>query len=104
MHIEINFAKFAAKKRLLVWVKLQCLVDIGERGCKTLLLFFYSGTASVTQSKPGIGFDDVQWSDELGRVIVPAGRTGNVFLIDPDSLALTTDLWLKLAPSLLGGR
>jgi DNA-binding beta-propeller fold protein YncE len=40
--------------------------------------------------KPGIGFDDLQWSDELGRVIVPAGRTGKVFLIDPDTLKLTT--------------
>jgi streptogramin lyase len=39
--------------------------------------------------KPGIGFDDLQWSAALGRVIVPGGRTGSVFLIDPDSLQVS---------------
>ncbi len=38
---------------------------------------------------PGIGFDDMQWSEALGRVIVPGGRTGSVFLIDPDSKEVT---------------
>jgi hypothetical protein len=33
----------------------------------------------------GIGFDDLQWSQELGRLIVPAGRTGAVDLVDPVS-------------------
>jgi hypothetical protein len=39
--------------------------------------------------KPGIGFDDLQWSAALGRVIVPGGRTGSVFLVDPESLQVT---------------
>lgn len=34
----------------------------------------------------GIGFDDMQWSAAHG-VIVPAGRTGRVDLLDPDTLA-----------------
>jgi DNA-binding beta-propeller fold protein YncE len=44
----------------------------------------------LPSGKPGIGFDDLQWSDQLGRVIVPGGRSGNVYLIDPESLAITT--------------
>lgn len=31
----------------------------------------------------GIGFDDLGWSPALGRVLVPAGRTGKLFLVDP---------------------
>lgn len=31
----------------------------------------------------GIGFDDLGWSDALGRVLVPGGRTGKLFLVDP---------------------
>src|SRR3569623_2238037 len=33
--------------------------------------------------KPGIGFDDLQYSPRLGRVLVPAGRSGKLDLIDP---------------------
>ncbi len=31
----------------------------------------------------GIGLDDLQFSRELGRVVVPAGRTGRLDLVDP---------------------
>lgn len=31
----------------------------------------------------GIGLDDLRFASELGRVIVPAGRTGRVDLVDP---------------------
>jgi DNA-binding beta-propeller fold protein YncE len=33
----------------------------------------------------GIGFDDLGFSPELHKVIVPAGRTGKIILIDPAS-------------------
>ncbi len=33
----------------------------------------------------GIGFDDLQFSPELGKVLVPAGRTGNLILADPET-------------------
>jgi hypothetical protein len=36
----------------------------------------------------GIGFDDMSYDAALGKVIVPAGGTGNLDLIDPDSLAI----------------
>ena len=38
---------------------------------------------------PGIGFDDLRYSARLHRVLVPAGRSGRVDLIDPDTLAVT---------------
>jgi len=38
----------------------------------------------------GIGFDDLRYSARLHRVLVPAGRTGALGLVDPDTLAVTT--------------
>lgn len=40
-------------------------------------------------SKPGIGFDDLKYSPTLKMLIVPAGRTGDVDLVDPQTLAIT---------------
>src|SRR5689334_6156002 len=37
----------------------------------------------------GIGFDDMAYDSHLGKVIVPAGATGSLDLIDPDSLNVT---------------
>jgi DNA-binding beta-propeller fold protein YncE len=33
----------------------------------------------------GIGFDDLRFSAELNRILVPAGRTGRLDLVDPSS-------------------
>src|SRR5262249_22183288 len=33
----------------------------------------------------GIGFDDFQYAPTLKRILVPGGRTGRLFLIDPRS-------------------
>jgi YVTN family beta-propeller protein len=38
----------------------------------------------------GIGFDDLRYSAKLHRVLVPAGRTGTLALIDPDTLNVTS--------------
>ena len=38
----------------------------------------------------GIGFDDLRYSATLHRVLAPAGRTGTLDLIDPDTLAVTS--------------
>jgi hypothetical protein len=38
----------------------------------------------------GIGFDDLGFDPHLDRVLVPAGRTGTLDLIDPKTLAITT--------------
>ncbi|HKS93905.1 MAG TPA: hypothetical protein VJS16_04530 [Gammaproteobacteria bacterium] len=37
----------------------------------------------------GIGFDDIGYAAPLNRVTVPAGATGNLVLIDPETDALT---------------
>jgi hypothetical protein len=37
----------------------------------------------------GIGFDDIRFSATLGKVMVPAGRSGNLDLIDPASSMVT---------------
>jgi DNA-binding beta-propeller fold protein YncE len=39
---------------------------------------------------PGIGFDDLRYSAELHRVLVPAARAGTLALVDPDSLSIAT--------------
>jgi hypothetical protein len=36
----------------------------------------------------GIGFDDLRYSSRLGRVLVPAGRTGALCLVDPATAAV----------------
>src|SRR6266850_1638197 len=36
----------------------------------------------------GIGLDDLRYSKKLGRVLAPAGRTGNLDLVDPQSGAI----------------
>lgn len=35
-----------------------------------------------------VGFDDLRFSPELRRVVVPAGRTGRIDLVDPESHAI----------------
>src|SRR5215469_15265513 len=37
----------------------------------------------------GIGFDDLGFAPSLHKVLVPAGRSGNLDLVDPDTLAVT---------------
>ena len=79
--------------RLVLTLALACATQVG---CDETDAIAGSDPSAVIKpvelpdGKPGIGFDDLQWSGALGRVIVPGGRTGNVFLIDPDSLAVTT--------------
>lgn len=60
----------------------------------TLLVVLACGTASsdkhapgtpvvLPDGKPGIGFDDLGYSPRLHRVLAPAGRSGNLVLVDP---------------------
>jgi len=35
-----------------------------------------------------VGFDDLRYSPDLRRVLVPAGRTGRVDLVDPRTRAI----------------
>src|SRR5262249_6661273 len=43
---------------------------------------------ALPSGNAGIGFDDLRYSSTLHRVLVPAGRTGTLDLVDPDTLAV----------------
>lgn len=69
-------------------------------GPLSLILLASTATAAPEIAKPaslvlpggdaGIGFDDLQFSSELHRVLAPAGRTGKLDLIDPKTQAITS--------------
>jgi len=52
---------------------------------------------------PGIGFDDLRYSPRLHRVLVPAGRSGRLALIDPDTLRTTSLALFSSKPDYSGG-
>jgi DNA-binding beta-propeller fold protein YncE len=43
---------------------------------------------SLPNGSVGIGFDDLRYSTALHRVVVPAGRTGTLYLVDPAMLTV----------------
>jgi hypothetical protein len=43
----------------------------------------------LPNGRPGVGFDDLAYSAALKRIIVPAGRSGNIDLIDPETRGIT---------------
>jgi DNA-binding beta-propeller fold protein YncE len=51
----------------------------------------------------GIGFDDLRWSSELHALLVPAGRTGRVDLVDPSTRAVASVEGFGTAPRWSGG-
>ena len=46
---------------------------------------FSGETIAISHDGKGIGFDDLRYSTSLHRVLVPAGRTGTIVLIDPSN-------------------
>ncbi len=46
---------------------------------------FRGEVIAIADDKKGIGFDDLRYSLSLHRVLVPAGRTGNLVLVDPST-------------------
>ena len=44
----------------------------------------------IPGAEEGVGFDDLIFSFNLRKVLLPAGRTGKLFLIDPDTYAITS--------------
>ncbi len=46
-------------------------------------------TIAIPQGSPGIGFDDLRFSPTLDQLLVPAGRTGDLDLVDPSSEIVT---------------
>ena len=64
-------------------VLLLCLGILGASGAITATPLALPGGDS------GIGFDDMGFAASLHKVLVPAGRSGNLDLIDPDSGQVT---------------
>ena len=44
---------------------------------------------TIPGGEGGIGFDDMVYSSELQKVLVPAGHTGKLYIIDPVTLKMT---------------
>lgn len=51
----------------------------------------------------GIGFDDLVYAKALDKILVPAGRTGRLDLVDPKTLAIDTIAGFTSAPRVQGG-
>lgn len=51
----------------------------------------------------GIGYDDLQYAPELKRILVPAGRTGRLVLIDPATRAVSLIEGFSATASFGGG-
>lgn len=49
-----------------------------------------SAVVPLPDGGPGIGFDDLRYAPALGRLLVPAGRTGRLDLVDPATKAVTS--------------
>ncbi len=57
----------------------------------------------IPNGESGVGFDDLRYSAALHRVLVPAGRTGTLTLIDPTTAAVSSIPGFSASPSYAGG-
>ncbi len=64
---------------------------------------FSGETIDIAKDKKGIGFDDLGYSPSLHRVLVPAGRTGTIVLIDPANHHTSSITGLSTEESYGGG-
>ena len=46
-----------------------------------------------------IGFDDLRYSPELHKVLAPGGRSGRLYLVDPDGMASLHEFFAELWPA-----
>jgi DNA-binding beta-propeller fold protein YncE len=62
-----------------------------------------STSITVPGGEKGIGFDDLSFSPSLHKVLVPAGRTGTLAIIDPQTKQLDTIGGFASSESFAGG-
>jgi DNA-binding beta-propeller fold protein YncE len=60
-------------------------------------------SVAIPDGERGIGYDDLQYAPELKRILVPAGRTGRLVLIDPATRAVASIAGFSSAASFGGG-
>src|SRR5260221_14735069 len=78
-------------KEKLIWIGLLVALAFAAcNGAKAASGNIHPTPVPLLGGSGGIGFDDLGYSAELGQVLVPAGRTGNLDLVDPKTLAITT--------------
>jgi DNA-binding beta-propeller fold protein YncE len=58
---------------------------------------------AIPDGEKGIGYDDLQYAPGLKRILVPAGRTGRLVLIDPATKAVVSITGFSSAASFVGG-
>lgn len=58
---------------------------------------------TLPDAAPGIGFDDLGYDPALQRVLVPAGRSGRLDLVDPSTLAVTPVAGFRSSNHYAGG-
>lgn len=64
----------------------------------------FNGEAiAIAKDGKGIGFDDLRYSGALHRILVPAGRTGTIVMIDPATHHTALVSGLASEPSYAGG-
>jgi DNA-binding beta-propeller fold protein YncE len=58
---------------------------------------------AIPGGEPGVGYDDLQYAPGMKRILVPAGRTGRLALIDPSTKKVTAIAGFTPAASYHGG-
>ncbi|HEX7339520.1 MAG TPA: hypothetical protein VF271_06245 [Rhodanobacteraceae bacterium] len=72
----------------VVWGLMLALLCVGGSAVASPIAVA-SHTIPMPEGHHGVGFDDIQYASALHRVLIPAGGTGNLVLVDPVSRALT---------------
>jgi DNA-binding beta-propeller fold protein YncE len=57
----------------------------------------------IPDGEPGIGYDDLQYASGVKRILIPAGRTGRLVLLDPVTKQLTPIGGFSASSSFVGG-
>ena len=63
-----------------------------------------STAVSIPDGQAGIGLDDINFSKDIHKILVPAGHTGKLYLIDPSNFAMTTIQGFTSSPEKIKGQ
>lgn len=60
-------------------------------------------TVALPGGESGIGFDDIRYSRKLGKVLVPGGRTGKLYIVDPATESVSSISGFSVVQEFTGG-